>query len=126
MKLTRKKGSVAVEFVLSFLMLVIVLGAVIRFGILAISSEMTQYATYLGARSLKVNPNADVKRVINKVSYWIDKNRISYGVSENHVFVGVDKGEKRIQTILRKQNLDTDQYEDNPVQGDYWGNYVVE
>lgn len=78
MKKLNKKGSMAVEFTIAFVMISACLFIVIEFIFFALGGELMDYASYMGSRSYKVNEYANVKKVIHKIVPWVPAGEIKF------------------------------------------------
>lgn len=70
-------GSETVEFIMAFMLTFMCFLIVAEFICLAIGSELVSYAAYMGSRSIKVNPGADIVHVVRGVVPWVPASAIS-------------------------------------------------
>lgn len=80
-----QKGSVIAEFVLCFSVVFFAFFIVFQLVFLAIGREMTEYASFMALRSLKVNSTTNVQRVIKKIIPWAYLKEIEVTNNETSV-----------------------------------------
>jgi Flp pilus assembly pilin Flp len=88
-KLKDCRGSTAVEFVVAFVLISACLFIVIKFIFFAIGGELMTYGSYMASRTIKVNPYADVKKVIHRYVPWVAYDDIEFGVENIKLIIDV-------------------------------------
>lgn len=107
---TAEKGSVVVEFVLGFFMVIVSALLFIDILFYSISNELALYATYAASRVMKVNPYANPAKTVNRIVKGIDNKEIQYGLFSDDeqlkaysMLIGEYDGVINYQNIINKK-----------------------
>lgn len=87
---SKNRGASSVDFCISFMFLFVCVLIVIEFAFFAVGGEVMSYAAYMGARSLKVNDDANVVKVVKKISPWVDSGSIQKETGSSSAAVLID------------------------------------